>query len=112
VACEPRHPGWFSARAGDLLGRYGISRVAADPSAHPGGDLPGGSRPLIYYRLHGSPRRYYSAYSAQYLSRLVDRLCAPGSTADQVWCIFDNTARHEAWPNARQLLKLLKVSQC
>lgn len=106
VACEPRHPSWFTVRAGNLLQRCGISRVAADPSAHFGGNLPGGSPKLVYYRLHGSPRRYYSAYSWEWLSDLATQIREPGSNADEVWCILDNTARHEAWPNARQLLKL------
>jgi uncharacterized protein YecE (DUF72 family) len=107
VACEPRHPSWFSARASDLLGRHGIARVAADPSANPEGTLPGGSRKLIYYRLHGSPRMYYSAYRADFLSRLAAQIRESSSVADDVWCIFDNTARHAAWPNAQQLLTLL-----
>jgi len=58
LACEPRHPSWFSASASDFLQRHGIARVAADPSKNPGGDLPGGSRNLVYYRLHGSPKMY------------------------------------------------------
>jgi len=36
LACEPRHPSWFSARASDFLQRHGIARVAADPSKNPG----------------------------------------------------------------------------
>jgi len=107
LACEPRHPSWFSARASDFLQRHGIARVAADPSKNPGGDLPGGSRNLVYYRLHGSPKMYYSAYSADFLSRLATQIRGSISITDDVWCIFDNTARHEAWPNAQQLLGLL-----
>lgn len=110
AACEPRHRSWFSPRAGDLLQRYGIARVAADPCAHPGGDLPGGSRNLIYHRLHGSPKMYYSAYSAAFLSQLAGRINGLNATTGDSWCIFDNTARHEAWPNAQQLLGLLKSS--
>ena len=107
LACEPRHPSWFSARASDFLQRHGIARVAADPSKNPGGDLPGGSRNLVYYRLLGSPKMYYSAYSADFLSRLATQIRGSISITDDVWCIFDNTARHEAWPNAQQLLGLL-----
>jgi uncharacterized protein YecE (DUF72 family) len=108
VACEPRHASWFSARASDLLQRYGVARVAADPSTNPGGKLPSGSRTLIYYRLHGSPRMYYSAYSLDFLSRLAVDVRESSAITKDVWCIFDNTARHEAWPNARHLLKLLR----
>lgn len=108
VACEPRHASWFNGRASDLLQRYGIARVAADPSANPGGNEPGGSWHLIYYRLHGSPRMYYSAYSMDYLSRLATKIRGPNAIIKDTWCIFDNTARYEAWPNGQQLLKLLK----
>jgi uncharacterized protein YecE (DUF72 family) len=108
IACEPRHPSWFNSRAGDLLRRHDIARVAADPSANDNGSLPGGSLNLLYYRLHGSPKMYYSAYSAEFLSRLAARIRESNSIAKDVWCIFDNTARHEAWPNAQQLLGFLK----
>jgi uncharacterized protein YecE (DUF72 family) len=107
VACEPRHPSWFGGRADDLLQHHDIARVAADPSKHPGGNLPGGSHKLVYYRLHGSPKMYYSEYSGDFLSRLVAAIRGARSITDEVWCIFDNTARHEAWPNAQQLLILL-----
>jgi uncharacterized protein YecE (DUF72 family) len=108
VACEPRHPSWFTARASDLLQSHGVARVAADPSKMAGGSQPGGSRTLIYYRLHGSPRMYYSAYSAGFLSNLAVQVRGSISIAKDVWCVFDNTARYEAWPNAQQLLGLLK----
>jgi uncharacterized protein YecE (DUF72 family) len=108
VACEPRHSSWFTARASDLLQLLGIARVAADPSANPGGTLPGGSQSLVYYRLHGSPRMYYSSYSVEYLTSLAAQIRESRAITDNVWCIFDNTARHEAWPNAQQLLTLLK----
>jgi uncharacterized protein YecE (DUF72 family) len=108
VACEPRHPSWFTARAGNLLQRHGVARVAADPSTNAGADLPGGSSTLVYYRLHGSPRMYYSAYSAEFMSHLAVQVRGSISIAKDVWCIFDNTARYEAWPNAQQLLSLLK----
>jgi uncharacterized protein YecE (DUF72 family) len=108
IACEPRHSSWFSARASDLMQRHGVARVAADPSTNPGGSLPGGSCRLVYYRLHGSPKLYYSAYSADFLSRLAAQIRGSRSITDDVWCIFDNTARHEAWPNAQQLVSLLR----
>jgi uncharacterized protein YecE (DUF72 family) len=108
VACEPRHPSWFYARASDLLRRHGVARVAADPSPNDGGSRPGGSLSLIYYRLHGSPKMYYSAYSAEFLSRLAAQVRGSDSITKDVWCIFDNTVRHEAWSNAQQLVGLLK----
>jgi uncharacterized protein YecE (DUF72 family) len=107
VACEPRHPDWFGVRADEFLRRHGVARVAADPCAHSGGNLPGGSQSLVYHRLHGSPRMYYSRYSKDFLSGLAGRIREPRSATDETWCIFDNTARHEAWPNARELRRML-----
>ena len=60
VVCEPRHPTWFSAVAEALLVRYEIARVAADPAIVPGAGTPGGWNGIAYYRLHGSPRVYWS----------------------------------------------------
>src|SRR5690606_15239041 len=43
VACEPRHPGWFTPAADAVLARYAVARVAADPSPVPEAAVPGGS---------------------------------------------------------------------
>jgi uncharacterized protein YecE (DUF72 family) len=109
IVCEPRHASWFSARAEAALSRYEVSRAAADPTT---GDAdaasPGGSKRLVYYRLHGSPRKYYSAHSAEYLQQLAARLQQWRTQTRDVWCVFDNTARYAAWPNARHLLTLVR----
>jgi uncharacterized protein YecE (DUF72 family) len=107
IACEPRHPSWFTPRAEAVLVRYGVARVAADPAKILGAGAPGGADQLAYYRLHGSPRMYYSAYTEDFLQSLATKVKAsPGSTR-QVWCIFDNTALHESWNNALQLGRLI-----
>jgi uncharacterized protein YecE (DUF72 family) len=98
VACEPRHETWLSAEAETLLVRHKVARVAADP-AMSGGDLPGGWNGLIYFRLHGSPRKYWSSYAPEYLGRLAGFLQAVSLPAD-AWCVFDNTASGAALDNA------------
>jgi uncharacterized protein YecE (DUF72 family) len=107
IACEPRHMSWFTERADDILRTRGVSRVAADPTRAAGGDAPGGSLRLAYYRLHGSPKVYYSAYSADFLTQLATQINALTSRTKDICCVFDNTARHESWPNAQQLCALL-----
>jgi len=108
LVCEPRHGRWFTAPANQLLEKYRIARVAADPSI--ASELkPGGWKGLVYYRLHGSPRRYYSAYSEAFLKRLAETLLRAARTAP-AWCIFDNTAAGEATRNALFLWKLLGQS--
>jgi uncharacterized protein YecE (DUF72 family) len=108
IACEPRHDSWFTASADALLCRHDVARVAADPAKAPGAGLPGGSKRLAYYRLHGSPRIYYSAYGPDFLTQLAANIKALSSITREVCCVFDNTARHEAWSNALQLGALLR----
>lgn len=104
VACEPRHPSWFTAEAEAVLVRYRIARVAADPARVPAAAEPGGWPGFRYYRLHGSPEIYYSAYGAAYVEALSRRLQAETGPGRDTWCIFDNTARGEAANDALGLL--------
>ena len=103
VALEPRHSSWFEDRVDHLLQEFRVSRVAADPPYVPVAGVPGGHTSLIYFRLHGSPRKYYSAYSSDFLDRLATQL-ANLAPAAEVWCVFDNTASGYAIENARQLI--------
>ncbi|MBW8861768.1 MAG: DUF72 domain-containing protein, partial [Acidobacteria bacterium] len=59
---------------------------------------------IAYVRLHGSPEIYYSNYDEPYLDRLAARMREYATRARDVWCIFDNTARFAATPNALSLL--------
>jgi len=105
VVLEPRHPSWFSPEAEALLCSLRIARVAADPAPVPDAAKPAGSHSPIYYRLHGSPRKYYSAYTAAALGQLSAELDqrAPDTEA---WVIFDNTASGAALGNALALRQL------
>jgi uncharacterized protein YecE (DUF72 family) len=107
IVCEPRHASWFTAKSEETLRRYKVGRVAADPAKVPGAGEPGGARNLLYYRLHGSPKMYYSAYSADYLRELSEKITSADATSREVWCVFDNTARHASWENALQLQRQL-----
>ncbi|MBF9197356.1 DUF72 domain-containing protein [Microvirga sp. BT290] len=98
IVCEPRHASWFTPEVEALLAELRIARVAADPAPVSGADQPSSWRGLAYYRLHGSPRIYYSAYSAEYLAANAERLVC--DAAAEVWCIFDNTAAFAATNDA------------
>ncbi len=102
LVCEPRHVSWFEPRADRLLAQFEVARVAADPALLPAAAEPGGWAGLLYYRLHGSPRVYYSSYPEDYLDALATRLVAASQLAP-VWCIFDNTAAGAATGNALDL---------
>ncbi len=106
AACEPRHPTWFSHEADSLLNAYNIARVAADPAIVPETADFGGARCFRYFRLHGTPRVYHSAYSEEYLATLAQRLRRAADSCP-TWCIFDNTAEGHATRNAIKLLERL-----
>ncbi len=107
VVCEPRHPSWFAADADALLAHYHIGRVAADPAIVAAAADPGGWEDLCYFRLHGSPRLYYSQYGAARIAELADRLMAIGRPDAPLWCIFNNTAAGAAIADALALAERL-----
>jgi uncharacterized protein YecE (DUF72 family) len=92
VVFEPRHETWFSAEVESLLCEYRIARVAADPAPVPSAGVPGGYDRIVYYRLHGSPRVYYSAYSPEVLTQITQTIEQKAAEGISTWCVFDNTA--------------------
>jgi uncharacterized protein YecE (DUF72 family) len=101
VVCEPRQPSWFDAEVDATLLAHRVARVAADPVLCAGAGEPGGSREISYYRLHGTPRTYYSKYAEDDIARLATTIAKDESP--ERWCIFDNTASGAASQNALQL---------
>ncbi len=104
MVCEPRHATWFSPAVASLLDQYEVSRVAADPPPVPAAVVPAGWPRVAYFRLHGSPRKYWSRYDENYIATLVATVCSV-ATAEEVWCVFDNTASGAAIENAWELLE-------
>jgi len=103
IAIEPRHATWFTCDAARVLEEYGVSRVAADPARVPEAAVPGGDPSLAYFRLHGSPRIYWSRYEPAFITDVAAQLRAALGSARAAWCIFDNTASGSAIPNALEL---------
>ncbi len=99
VVCEPRHASWFTDEAEALLAAHRVARVAADPAPVAGAGEPGGWDGLRYWRLHGSPVIYRSAYEPAVLDALAGRLSAEAALRP-VWCVFDNTADFHAVDDA------------
>jgi uncharacterized protein YecE (DUF72 family) len=105
IACEPRHISWFSPPVEQTLAQLHVARVAADPPrAHTDG-TPGGDTRLAYFRLHGSPQIYYSAYPDDALAALAPKL------RNDDWCILDNTAAFHAMGNALRLTELISAHE-
>ena len=107
VAFEPRHPSWFDGTADTLLAQHRVARVAADPAVTAIAASPAGAAQCVYYRLHGSPRMYYSTYPESSLRWIARRLRDAATTGARAWCIFDNTAAGAAIPNALRTLSLI-----
>jgi uncharacterized protein YecE (DUF72 family) len=105
VVCEPRHATWFTAEAEALLAEFHVARAAADPPIGTVGLTPGGWRGLQYFRLHGTPRVYFSEYDDVFLANLARRL-SDTEEGVECWCIFDNTALGAASANALALQAL------
>ncbi|GHF77255.1 hypothetical protein GCM10017782_14200 [Deinococcus ficus] len=103
VVCEPRHATWFTPEADALLTAHHVAQVAADPAIVPQAAHPGGWAGLSYYRWHGSPRKYYSAYTPESLHDLAKGIQRRDG---DVWVIFDNTAGGEAAGNGLDLITL------
>ncbi len=100
IACEPRHASWFVPDADAALKKLKVARVAADPPRAAADGAPGGWTGLAYWRLHGSPKIYYSEYSDAALQAIAPKL------RSKDWCIFDNTAAFAALGNALTLAAL------
>jgi uncharacterized protein YecE (DUF72 family) len=106
LACEPRDLSWFEDGPEAMLADFRVARVAADPALTPRAAEPGGWPGLVYRRLHGSPRMYYSGYSDAFLDGVADAMRGTERMPES-WCIFDNTALGEACRNALDLTKRL-----
>jgi len=105
IACEPRHQSWFGDEATELLARFQVGRVLADPQVAVD-PKPALYQELVYVRLHGSPVIYHSDYPEDCLRRNAAWLARQQRQGREVWCIFDNTASGAAVPNALTTLAL------
>jgi len=103
VVCEPRHDSWTAPDALALLAahRIGVVQIDIPPPEEERGhvDVP------LYIRLHGAPRRYYSAYSDAQLVRLAEFLGL--NPQRRRFVVFDNTASNAGVRNALHLRQLL-----
>lgn len=108
IVWEPRHATWFSGEVEALFGEHRIGRVAADPARIPGAGDPAGCSSITYYRLHGSPRVYYSKYTSEFVAGVAARIADAVEAGSEAWCIFDNTALGAATEDALALKSLLQ----
>ncbi len=107
LVCEPRHASWFAAEADAMLRRHRVGRVAADPARVAAAARTGGWEGLAYYRLHGAPRIYWSAYEASAIEEHARGVATLAARGAEVWTIYDNTAAGAAPADALSLLARL-----
>lgn len=111
VVFEPRHETWFTDDVEAMLVEHRVARVAADPVRVPAAALPGGCDRVVYIRLHGSPRIYYSAYPPEWLEQISRTIAEKAALGISTWCIFDNTALGAATADALTVKSHLLDSQ-
>lgn len=109
VVCEARHSTWFSDAAFDLLRRWNIESVRADPNYF-GGEIPqtAHENSVCYYRWHGSPIIYESRYERDQMDRLAGVMRHAVESYGSVWCIFDNTKFAWATTNALEMQDIIE----
>lgn len=102
IACEPRHDSWMTQDTAAMLAHFDVGLVRVDIPQSEDTVGPG----PVYVRLHGSPRRYFSAYSSDQLRSLASWLQdLPGRPR---YVVFDNTGSAAATRNALELRSLLE----
>lgn len=106
VACEPRHASWFTPKGASVFSEAGVSCVWAHPPPVAGTEVTD-DQAWLYLRLHGAPQIYYSAYEDAFIESIALRMRQAREEGKVAWCIFDNTARGEAIPNALTLRRQL-----
>ncbi len=108
LACEPRHPSWFTPDTGAFLKSRDVARVAADPAICAAAAVPGGAMHCQYWRLHGSPVIYRSSYRDQ-IEQIADSLQRTAANGSEAWCVFDNTASSAGGVDAIELLGAIEA---
>jgi uncharacterized protein YecE (DUF72 family) len=112
VVLEPRHTSWFQEDVDRLLTEHRVARVAADPACCPAAARPAACPDVVYYRWHGAPRKYFSAYLPEAIAGLASTLLAARRTHGarrEIYCFLDNTALGAAAVNALSLKSALIV---
>lgn len=101
---EFRHTSWWQPAVYETLARHHISFCSI---SHP--QLPNeviSNTDTIYYRFHGVPQLYYSAYEEPFLAHVTAAI-KNAKQAKQAFIYFNNTAQVAAIQNARYIQQLV-----
>jgi uncharacterized protein YecE (DUF72 family) len=102
-AVEFRDAGWWQPGVEKILSEHHIIFCGISHPALPDSFMH--NVPDVYYRYHGVPRLYYSAYSKTEMQSMAKKLRA--SSIRHAYIYFNNTAGGAAVKNAEALRKLL-----
>jgi uncharacterized protein YecE (DUF72 family) len=100
---EFRHESWWQPLVYERLAQRGVAFCGM---SHP--ELPQqlvANTATVYYRFHGVPDLYRSAYGEASLKQFADQLKVNDSVKE-AWCFFNNDVAVAAIPDARALLRL------
>ena len=99
---EFRDTGWWCE---DVFKRLADHKIIFCGASYPHlPDFVNKNDETIYYRFHGIPKIYYSAYEEEKIQTFADSILS-ADNAKQVYCYFNNTATMAALDNARYLQK-------
>ncbi|PWK77220.1 uncharacterized protein YecE (DUF72 family) [Mucilaginibacter oryzae] len=97
---EFRHPSWWQPKVYERLAKQDVAFCGM---SHP--NLPNqliANTATIYYRFHGVPDLYRSAYPEQSLQQFADEV-QENPKIKEAWCYFNNDAAVAAIPDALNL---------
>ncbi|UOE47915.1 DUF72 domain-containing protein [Mucilaginibacter sp. SMC90] len=100
---EFRHPSWWLAEVYEHLAQLGVAFCGM---SHP--ELPQQvvtNTDTVYYRFHGVPDLYRSAYGEAALEQFVREVVVHPKVRE-AWCYFNNDAEVAAIPDAKTLMRL------
>jgi uncharacterized protein YecE (DUF72 family) len=102
---EFRHPGWWREEVYTQLRQHNVSFCGM---SHP--ELPDEvvvTNAAVYYRFHGVPDLYRSAYGDVSLKQFVEKVENTAGVRE-IWCYFNNDAVVAAIPDAQALARMAK----
>ena len=102
---EFRDRSWWNEQVGDALAAKGLIFCGQSFPGLP--DQPVVTASTLYYRFHGVPDVYYSAYSVDELERIAGEILSKRAQLEQLFIYFNNTAALGAIDNARWMESFL-----
>ncbi|WRS29750.1 DUF72 domain-containing protein [Actinomycetaceae bacterium MB13-C1-2] len=106
-ALEPRNQTFSDPEAVAILKEHDVAMVTSDnPDRFP--IFHEVTASFAYFRLHGTPKMYYSDYSDEQLAVWAGAMTRLLQEGRDVYCYFDNTAGGRAPYNAMSLAEVLR----